>query len=170
VRDRVAEPAGMRNVALGWRDPEGGDALRFLAPPFHPVDGRLVKQVLPDDDFRAAAGIIASPLQMAKFDIAFDSGVLIPPALIRELVEADIGPLGDYRRGWFLEDWNGQRLLWHSGWNEQKGSALYLKVPGKRLTLIVLANTEAIWWDNSLVKAEVAQSPIAQRFLEEFAR
>ena len=92
------------------------------------------------------------------------------PALIRELVEAEIGPLGDYRRGWFLEDWNGQRLLWHSGWNEQKGSALYLKVPGKRLTLIVLANTEAIWWDNSLVKAEVAESPIARRFLEEYAR
>ena len=170
VRDRVAEPAGMRDVALGWRDPEGGDALRFLAPPFHPVDGRLVKQVLPDDDFRAAAGIITSPLQMAKFDIAFDSGVLIPPALIRELVEAEIGPLGDYRRGWFLEDWNGQRLLWHSGWNEQKGSALYLKVPGKRLTLIVFANTEAIWWDNSLVKAEVAESPLARRFLEEYAR
>ena len=43
-------------------------------------------------------------------------------------------------------------------------------MPGKRLTLIVLANTEAIWWGNSLVKAEVAESPIAQRFLDEFAR
>ena len=43
-------------------------------------------------------------------------------------------------------------------------------MPGKRLTLIVLAITEAVWWDNSLVKAEVAESPIAQRFLDEFAR
>lgn len=169
VRDRVAEPAGMRDVALGWRDPEGGDALRFLAPPFHPVDGRLVKQVLPDDDFRAAAGIIASPRQIAAFDIAFDAGALIPPVMIRELVEAEIGSLGDYRRGWWLEDWQGQRLMWHSGWNEKKGSALYLKVPDKHLTLIVLANTEAIWWRNSLVKAEVAESPIARRFLEQFA-
>lgn len=170
VRDRVAEPAGMRNTALGWRDPEGGDALRFMAPPFHVIDGRPVKQVLPDDDFRAAAGIITSPRQMAAFDIAFDAGALIPPTIIRELVEAGIGPLGDYRRGWWLEDWEGQRLMWHSGWNEQKGSALYLKVPGKHLTLIVLANTEAIWWDNSLVKAEVVTSPIARRFLEDFAR
>ncbi|QFI63538.1 class A beta-lactamase-related serine hydrolase [Qipengyuania flava] len=169
VRDRVAEPAGMRDVALGWRDPEGGDALRFLAPPFHPVDGRLVKQVLPDDDFRAAAGIIASPRQIAAFDIAFDAGALVPPVMIRELVEAEISPLGDYRRGWWLEDWQGQRLMWHSGWNEKKGSALYLKVPDKHLTLIVLANTEAIWWGNSLVKAEVAESPIARRFLEQFA-
>ena len=170
LRDRVAQPAGMRDVALGWRDPEGGDALRFLAPPFHVVDGRPVKQVLPDDDLRAAAGIIASPREMAKFDIAFDRGLLIPRASIRRLIDAEIGPLGDYRQGWWLEDWNGQRLMWHSGWNEQKGSALYLKVPDKRLTLIVLANTEALWWDNSLVRAEVAKSPIAKRFLEQFAQ
>ena len=154
---------------LGWRDPEGGDALRFFAPPFHVIDGRPVKQVLPDDDFRAAAGIIASPRQIAAFDIAFDAGALIPPVMIRELVEAEISPLGDYRRGWWLEDWQGQRLMWHSGWNEKKGSALYLKVPDKHLTLIVLANTEAIWWGNSLVKAEVAESSIARRFLEQFA-
>ena len=169
VRDRAAEPAGMRNTALGWRDPEGGDALRFFAPPFHVIDGRPVKQVLPDDDFRAAAGIIASPRQIAAFDIAFDAGALIPPVMIRELVEAEISPLGDYRRGWWLEDWQGQRLMWHSGWNEKKGSALYLKVPDKHITLIVLANTEAIWWGNSLVKAEVGESSIARRFLEQFA-
>ena len=170
VRDRVVEPSGMRNVALGWRDPEGGDALRFMACPFQVIDGKPVKQVLPDDDFRAAAGIIASPRQMAAFDIALDEGVLIPPAMIDEIVAGKIGPLGDYRRGWWLEDWEGQRLMWHSGWNEKKGSALYLKVPARHLTLIVLANTEAIWWGNSLVKAEVVESPIARRFLEEFAR
>ena len=58
----------------------------------------------------------------------------------------------------------------HSGWNEKQYSALYLKVPEKQLTLIVLANTEAVWWSNSLVKAEFQQSPIAQQFLELFAR
>lgn len=115
VRERVAEPAGMRDVALGWRDPEGGAALRFLAPPFHVVDGRPVQQVMPDDDFRAAAGIIASPRQMAAFDIAFDGGKLIPHEFVADLVATEIGPLGDYRRGWFLEDWGGQRLIWHSG-------------------------------------------------------
>ncbi|MBO6526855.1 serine hydrolase [Erythrobacter sp.] len=169
VRHRVATPAGMENTALGWRDPEGGAALRYLAEPFHVVEGRAIKQPLPDDDFRAAAGIIAGPRALAAFDIAFDSGVLIPSAMIRDLVDAEIGPLGDYRAGWFLEDWNGQRLLWHSGWNEKKGSALYLKVPEKRLSLIVLANTEAIWWGNSVVKAEIVESAIALRFLEEFA-
>ena len=60
--------------------------------------------------------------------------------------------------------------MWHSGWDEKRYSALYLKVPERRLTLIVLANTEAVWWGNSVVKAEAIQSPIARRFLETFAR
>ncbi len=170
VRDRVAEPSGMRDAALGWRDPEGGAALRFLAEPFHVVDGRLTKQPLPDDDFRAAAGIIASPRSIAAFDIAYDAGLLIPPGLRKRLIDdVEIGPLGDYRQGWFLEEWRGQRLMWHSGWNEKQYSAMYLKVPKRRLTLIVLANTESVWWGNSVVKAEIAESPIAKAFLTQFA-
>lgn len=171
VRERVAKPAGMTDTALGWRDPEGGAALRFLAEPFHVVDGKVVKQPLPDDDFRAAAGIIASPRSIAAFDIAYDNGAFFPVGARRQLpATMPIGPLGDYRQGWFLEDWDGKRLMWHSGWNEKQYSALYLKVPSKRLTLIVLANTEAVWWHNSQVKAEVVESPIARRFLESFAR
>jgi hypothetical protein len=129
-----------------------------------------VKQAASDDDFRAAAGIKASPRAIAAFDIAFDSGVLVPRAVIKRIERTKIGRLGDYRQGWWLEDWNGQRLMWHSGWDEARYSALYLKIPERRLTLIVFANTEAIWWGNSLVKAEVTESPIARRFLEIFAR
>ncbi|WP_298466101.1 serine hydrolase domain-containing protein [uncultured Erythrobacter sp.] len=179
VRERVATPSGMQDTALGWRDPDGGAALRYLAEPFHVIDGRAVKQPLPDDDFRAAAGIIASPRSIAAFDIAFDTGGLLfgpdepevgPGGILDKFIADPIGPLGDYRFGWFLEDWEGQRLMWHSGWNEKQYSALYLKVPAKRLTLIVMANTEAVWWGNSVVKAEVVESPIARRFLESFAQ
>ncbi len=161
VRERVARPAGMEDTALGWHDPLGGAALRFFAFPYHVVDGRPQKQTMPDDDFRAAAGIIASPRSVAAFDIAFDAGTLVPQSIRNDLIGMPIGPLGDYRYGWFLEDWEGKRLLWHSGWNEQRGSALYLKVPERNLSLIVFANTEAIWWENSQVKAEVVESPIA---------
>ncbi|MEM9500964.1 MAG: serine hydrolase domain-containing protein [Pseudomonadota bacterium] len=171
VRERVADQVGMEDVALGWRDPDGGAALRFLAEPFHVIDGRAVKQPLPDDDFRAAAGIIASPRAIAAFDIAYDAGVFAEAVnLGGDAISQPLGPLGDYRQGWFLEEWRGQRLMWHSGWNEKQYSTLYLKLPAKNLSLIVMANTEAVWWGNSQVKAEVVESPIARRFLEEVAR
>lgn len=169
VRDRVIEPAGMRNVALGWHDPEEGDALRFLAAPYHLIDGRVVKQAISDDDFRAAAGIKTSPRQIAAFDQAFDAGLLVPPSVRKELVEdLRVGPLGDYRMGWWIEDWSGKRLVWHSGKDDERYSAVYLKVPEDNLTLIVLANTESIWGPTSVVKAEVSDAPVAAKFLEMF--
>ena len=170
VRDRVVEPAGMRNVALGWHDPEEGDALRYLAAPHHVVDGRIVKQAISDDDFRASAGIKTSPRAIAAFDIAFDNGVFLPQSHRRSLVESEIPPLGDYRMGWWLEDWNGKRLIWHSGKDDERYSAVYLKVPEDELTLIVLGNAETIWGPTSTVKAEVSDAPVAAKFLELFVR
>ncbi len=169
VRDNVATPAGMENVALGWRDPEGGDALRLIAPPFEVVDGQQRRTPFSDDDFRAAAGIKASPRQLARFDQALDAGLLLAEEQYNEIFAGpEPGPAGDYRWGWFVQTWRGHRLAWHSGWDPGHYSAMYLKVPDRRLTLIVLANTEAVWWDNSLVRAEIQTSPIAARFLETF--
>ncbi|MEZ5330805.1 MAG: serine hydrolase domain-containing protein [Thermoanaerobaculia bacterium] len=165
VRERVVDPAGMRDTALGWRDPDGGAALRLLAPPFAlDEEGRPQKAPFPDDDFRAAAGVYTSARQLARFDIAFDSDALLPPEVRAEIVDAPEG----YSSGWFHQTWDGHRLLWHSGWEPDAYSALYLKVPDEHLTLILLANTEGLWWGNSLVRAEVEKSPLAAAFLAAF--
>ena len=170
VRERALEPAGMANVGLGWRDPKSGAALRHLAMPHHVVDGRITKQPYPDDDFRAAAGMISNPRALAAFDIAFDAGKIVPLEHRANLVERPVdAALGDYRSGWWLEDYKGHRLVWHSGKDDRKYSAIYLKVPDQDLTLIVLANSEAIWNEgSSLVMAKANLSPVARRFLEEF--
>jgi len=170
VRDNVGKPAGWQDVALGWRDPEGGAALRLIAFPFLVQNGRPSQNSFSDDDFRAAAGIIASTRQLARFDQALDAGKLLPPEWQQQVLN---GPLpeaaGDYRWGWFVQHWKGQQLLWHSGWDEGRYSAIYLKLPARRLTLILLANTEALWWHNSLVRAEIDRSPVVARFLALFA-
>jgi CubicO group peptidase (beta-lactamase class C family) len=169
VRENVIAPAEMQDVALGWRDPDGGAALRLLAFPFIVKDGKPAVNAFGDDDFRAAGGIKASARQLATFDIAFDLGRLLSPAWQKRVWAGDLpGELGDYRWGWFVQNWKGRRLMWHSGWDEGRYSAIYLKVPDQRLTLIVLANTEALWWGNSLVRAEIDRSPIAARFLDLF--
>jgi CubicO group peptidase (beta-lactamase class C family) len=168
VRENVLDPAGMDNTALGWSDEKGGLALARLAPPFKMTDEGPRKAVFPDDDFRGAAGVYASARNLAKFDIALDAGKL----LSRKRTDQVLGKRqrAGYDWGWFRQQWQGHRLLWHSGWQPDAYSALYLKAPDRRLALIVLANTEGVWWNNSLVRAEVEKSPIAARFLESFVR
>ena len=59
--------------------------------------------------------------------------------------------------------WCGTPGLW-----EQAYSALYLKLPDERLTLILLANSEGLWWGNPLDQATVERSPFAAAFLRRF--
>lgn len=74
-----------------------------------------------------------------------------------------------YAFGWYVQEYKGEKLIWHSGWDEKVGfSALYLKVPERNLTLLLLANSEGIWWGNSLDNAEVEESLFAQLFLNHF--
>jgi hypothetical protein len=49
-------------------------------------------------------------------------------------------------------------------------SALYLKVPGRRLTLILLANSEGLRWQAGLDEAAIERSPFTTALLAAFPR
>jgi len=168
VRERVMDRADIHDIALGWRDPQGGSALRLLALPMKYADGRFIRTPVSDDDFRAASGIKASVRHLARLDMALDAGKLLPAEWRARIFAGPVPEAGDYRWGWWVQDWTGHRIAWHSGWDPERYSAMYLKLPGERLTLIVLANSESVWWDNSLARAEIETSPLAAKFLAEF--
>src|SRR4029079_9478692 len=46
--------------------------------------------------------------------------------------------------GWFPQDYQGQKVIWHYGHWGTGFSATYLKVPTQGLTLILLGNSEAL--------------------------
>lgn len=170
----VLEPAGMTASARTHRDlPLPRAIAERLAPP-HRVDstGAVVRAPPPPPQGDGAAGgIISTVLDLARFDVALDGGVLISDASREAMMAPTVSNAGEslpYGLGWFVEDYRGERLVWHSGWWEDAYSALYLKVPSRRLTFIVLANSEGIWWDNPLDRAEVEQSAFARAFLTTF--
>ena len=171
LRERIFAPAGMTNTAAGWRDRDAAHVLTDLAMPFVVRDGRFAKQPLPDDDLRAAAGLYMTPRDLAKFDWALDNDRLMSP----EQREAMWTPPrnGDgrpsvYAHGWYVQSWNEERLVWHGGWQPEAYSAIYLKVPARRLTLIALANTESLHWGNPLNDARVHESDLVAEFLQRF--
>jgi CubicO group peptidase (beta-lactamase class C family) len=165
----------MKRSARIHRDlPLRPDLAGALAPPYH-VDerGNLVPSppLQPQGD-GAAGGVISTVIDLAKFDLALDAGKLVS-ARSRELMmtpaRSTSGAALPYGLGWFVEVYRGRKLVWHSGWWEKAYSALYLKVPEEKLTLILLANSEGLWWDNPLDSAQVEKSPFAAAFLERFA-
>lgn len=175
VHRHVIDKAGLKNTAAGWRDPDGGDALRLLAPPFRHApeqDDNLAPSALPNPEMNASSGIIASARELALYSIALDEGRILSPALREQMwmppTDSDGRP-ASYAYGWWVQQWRGERVVWHGGWWPDAYAGLLLKVPDKGLTLVALGNTDGLTWDSRLHVAEVEKNPLALRFLELFA-
>jgi len=172
--DYVIGPGNLDSLAAGWRDPAKGIALTRLAPPFgyDPDDNdRVSPSPLPNPELNASSGIIASVLDLAEYSIALDDGRILSPELRERMWTPPTDASGDaaaYAYGWYVQSWEGHRLVWHGGWWPNAYTGLLLKAPDEGWALVALANTEALHWGNPLNKAEVEKSPLAHKFLTLF--
>ena len=168
----VLDPANMNDTAAGWYDRKKSPVLTNLAQPRRLTeDGGLEISITPIWDVGTSSGIISTVLDLAKFDIAMDRNLIVPEKIKEQMWSQTISTGGqpqDYGIGWYVQNYKGTKLVWHSGWEPDSYSALFLKIPEKGLTLIILANSEGVWWGNALDKAEVEKSPLASTFLELF--
>jgi hypothetical protein len=73
-----------------------------------------------------------------------------------------------YGLGWYIQHYNGTRLIWHAGRMPPSISALYVKAPDKRLTFIILANTANLSTPYPLGDGDVLYSTLALTFYETF--
>lgn len=169
----IMDPAGMdrsmssmwdRSKALVYFDMSDGFAIN--------AEGYRTKMAKPDKHIAGGAGVVSTVLDLAKYEKALYSGLIAPPTIKQKLEQAvrfNNGDLAPYGYGWYFECYRGQRLMWHSGWDEENGfSALYLRVPEQGLAFVALANSEGIWWQNPLDDARVRDSEFAQRFMDRF--
>ncbi len=175
VQEQVLDPAGMQSSARKYRDlPLPEDIASAQALP-HRIDetGAMVRTPLPPPQGDGAAGgVVSTVLDLARFDIALDRDELISPesrAGMMTPTPLNNGEAAPYGLGWYVQEYAGRTLVWHSGWWEEAYSALYLKIPSLNVSFIVLANSEGVWWGNPLDEAAVEGSVFAQVFLSAFA-
>ena len=70
--------------------------------------------------------------------------------------------------GWFVQTYNGETIYWQFGTIPGAYSSLYLKVPGRHLTLILLANSDGLSEPFPLQNGDVTSSLFARTFLKLF--
>ena len=176
VAEHAFRPAGMTRSARRHRAlPLRADLAADLAKPYH-VDstGAVVRSppLGPQGD-GAAGGVISNVLDLARFDVALARGTLLSPASLTSMWTSSRSPSGaplPYGIGWFVQDYQGEQLRWHTGLWEGAYSALYLKLPERRLTLILLANSDGLRWDNKLDEGDAWRSPFVRAFMDAFPR
>jgi CubicO group peptidase (beta-lactamase class C family) len=118
-----------------------------------------------------AAEVSTTVLDLAKFDIALDEGRLISAESRERMWTPTVLNSGKelpYALGWFVEDFAGRKVIWHSGLLPPCASALYLKVPAAELSFFLLACNERLSLDFPMFDDGVRASPFARAFLETF--
>lgn len=132
--------------------------------------GRVVPAEYPPRGISASAGLISTVRDLASYDAAIDRRILVS-AESQQLAWTPYGnPSGTklpHALGWFSQPYGNTRLVWHYGyWNQF--SALYLKIPDRELTLILLANSGELSAPFPLGKGDVTKSSFARTFLQMF--
>jgi CubicO group peptidase (beta-lactamase class C family) len=115
----------------------------------------------------AASGVVSTVRDLARFDAALDRGDLLdePTLRLARTRAASSLPTG---LGWFVQGYNNEMLVWHFGLAKDAYSSLLLKIPSRRLTLILLANSDGLSAPYSLDKGDVTASAFAKVFLRLF--
>ena len=119
----------------------------------------------------AAAGIVSTVLDLARFDVALDESRLISAESKERLFTPTVSNDGEvlpYGLGWFVEEIEGLRVIWHYGWMPPAVSALYVKVPEKELTFLLLANNDHLSANIAWTRVGVRASPFARAFFDAF--
>lgn len=145
IQDTIFEPAGMINSYWLW-DMPAQTPNRSVMYEVSDNEDTIIKKYDIKNNFDyylpAGTGIFTSANDMANYAKALQSGKLLGPELLQEMLtssefkESVVGWMQGYGIGWILDEYGGQRRVWHSG----GGKAIFMHYPEQQLSIIVLTN------------------------------
>jgi CubicO group peptidase (beta-lactamase class C family) len=124
---------------------------------------------LPAAGITAADGLVSTVRDLARFDAAIDDLILLREETLAVAWSNATGrdgtpvPTGI---GWFVQSYEGEPVVWHFGLIPGSYSSLILKLPARRATLILLANSDGLSAPFQLPLGDVTRSLFATVFLK----
>ena len=182
---RIIDPLAMIDTVPG-RDLQNASALPegFFEPPAlqryaatlerlavpYKVDGRrrATRTDLAVDGVNAATGIVSTVRDLARLDLAWENDTFLKPDTMAAAWSPAPGPAGTWLPtglGWFVQSYRGMPVVWQFGVTPNAYSALVVKVPSRRVTLILLANSDGLTGPFQLEAGDVTRSLFAAMFL-----
>lgn len=164
INNRIINPLELKNTFF-LKDEAGLEPYnnRFAKP--YNLEGGIEDGVI-DYGFSSSAGLVSNARDLAKLDRAFHENLIISKKEKVKMTE----PLYDhlpYGYGIFRQKYLEEHLFWGYGQYDSY-SSLYLKVPEKGLTLIILANNNLMSDPARLIYGDVTKSLFVMSFLKNF--
>lgn len=166
MQDQVLAPAGLTRTFPGEEGDEYPATLPGLADPYRIENGNAVRSKYPPMALHSSSGLSSTVLDLVKYSNALDDHRLLSKSALERAWEPS-APTLPYALGWFTQRVNGERVVWHTGWWPDAYSGLLVKVPSRKLTLVVLANTDGLA-SPQRGSSNVLLYPLANEFLRAF--
>jgi CubicO group peptidase (beta-lactamase class C family) len=135
-----------------------------LVRPYALDDKGNVVEVSYPDQFGAFGELATTCGDLLKYSAAIDRHQFVSAATQQKIFTANrttSGTLTPYGLGWFVQNYRGVDYYWHYGQSPGE-SGLFVKVPSKKLTVVVLANTDKLSSPFPLGDGDLFTSPIGQ--------
>jgi CubicO group peptidase (beta-lactamase class C family) len=150
------------------------DTLRRLATPYS-VDarGRATPSSYVASTLTPASGLISTVRDLEQFDLSLKKGILLRPEWLSLAYTPPTNASGQplpHALGWFVQAYNGERVVWQYGVSDNANSSMIITVPRRAVTLILLANSQGLARPFALSAGDVTVSPFARLFLSIFVR
>jgi CubicO group peptidase (beta-lactamase class C family) len=112
-------------------------------------------------------GLISTARDFAKFDLALRQGLFLRGDTLNSAWTPPVrfGRSLPHGMGWFVQSYKGEVVIWQFGSDTNASSSLMVSLPGRGITLILLANSDGLAKPASLVAGDVTVSPFARVFL-----
>lgn len=120
-----------------------------------------------------ATGLVTTVRDLAWFDLALKQGLVVTPETLAAAWNAPVNSTGTslpHGAGWFVQNYNGEKVVWQFGLAENASSSLMMTLPARGLTLILMANSDGLVRLYSPANGDVSLSPFARLFLNLFVR
>jgi len=133
--------------------------------------GRPVRTSVAAEGLTAASGLVSTVRDLAQFDLAIDSVPLLHEETLaaawspRTAADGTSMPTG---LGWFVQGYRDEPVVWQYGHIPNAYSSMIIKLPARRVTLILLANSDGLVAPFDLASGDVTRSIFATLFLRVF--
>ncbi len=137
--------------------------------------GRATQSAYPEAaaTLTTSTGLVTTVHDLAKFDLALRQGILVTQSTLDAAWSAPANSTGvalPHGMGWFVQNYNGEKVVWQFGLADNASSSLMITLPARGLTLILMANSDGLVRLYSPTNGDVSLSPFARLFLNLFVR
>jgi hypothetical protein len=171
---RIVQPLGLESTRAGYPDTNQTSLRARVVTPYSYDSAKqrftVNRNALKPGPAYPGTGLLSCVRDLAAYTTALDQDRLLKASSYRKMTSPFIfndGRLSHYGLGWFTSEFAGVHLHWAYGLGDSDSSIL-LRVPSRKLSLILLCNSTFATESTRLAGGNPLTSPFIVAFLKHF--